>query len=191
MKKILIFSLVLMTFFLLTACAHYSLVEGGKTVVVGEGFRTTPQRAWSMGEEEGAIFWTADGPGLQRLIFFPAVGDGKPLYGAMGDKAGTVPLFYATMTPLEIMDLVEATLVRRGVHQLEKQNLRPATMCNRDGFRFDFSFAAKSGLRYRGFATGTVKDRKLYLILYTGTELHYYDLYLREAESMAASTQIL
>lgn len=179
-------------FLIVTGCAHYTLIEAGNKVEVGQAFRVDPEISWSMTKENGVIIWTVDGPGLERLIFFPGIDDGAPLFKTSpGQKAEKMPIFKASMTFLEVMDLLEATLVQKQFHQFGKQNLRPATIGEHEGFRVDFSYASKAGLEYKGFAAGAIKDGRLYLVMYTGTALHYYEKYAAAAENIVKSIELL
>jgi len=177
---------------IVTGCAHYTLIEAGKKVEVGQAFMVDPQITWSMAKESGVIIWTVDGPGLQKLVFFPGIEDGAPLFKATaGQDAEKMPIYEATMTFLEIMDLLEATLAQKGFHQFAKQNLQPSGIGGQEGFRLDFSYASKAGLEYKGFAAGAIKEHKLYLVMYTGTTLHYYEKYAAAAENIIKSLEIL
>ncbi|KPJ99305.1 MAG: hypothetical protein AMJ60_05455 [Desulfobacterales bacterium SG8_35] len=177
---------------IVTGCAHYTLIEAGKKVEVGQAFMVDPGISWSMAKENGVIIWTVDGPGLQRLIFFPGIEDGSPLFKASpGQEAEKMPIFEAAMTLLEVMDLLEATLVQRQFHQIKEHNLLPLTIGGHEGFWVDFSYASKAGLEYKGFAAGAIKERRLYLVMYTGTALHYYEKYAAEAEKIVKSIEFM
>jgi hypothetical protein len=178
--------------FIVAGCGTYQLVESGHRVTVGECFRVDPGIPWSMTKEGGVIVWTVDGQALERLIFFPGIKDGAPLIGR-NRSAGTpqMPTYKDSMTLLEVADLLEATMARLNYHQFEKQNLRPATIGGLDGFRVDFSFVSEQGLEYRGFAEGATKDHKLYLVMYMGTALHYYNRYEPIADQIITGMEIL
>ncbi len=177
---------------ILSSCAKYQLVASGHRVTVGGCFRVDPEIAWSMTKEEGVFIWTVDGPGLEQLIFFPGVKDGTPLIDRKkrGDSP-QMPLYKSSMTLLEVVDLLEETMARLDFQQFEKQNLRPETIGGLDGFRVDFSFVSKQGLNYRGMAIGAGKDRNLYLVLYMGTALHYFDKYEMLVDRLIKNMEIL
>jgi len=179
--------------FIVSGCAYYSLVETGKQVQVGQGLAVESDIAWNKATWRGAVTWTVDGPSLQQLIFLTGIDDGKPLFtpARQGQNSEKMPKFRSGMTSLEIVDLLEATLVRENVHQFEKQNIQPVTFGGRDGFRFDFSYVSSGGLNYNGIATGAVKDDKLYLIMYLGTSMHYYEKYVEQVEQIINSVEFL
>jgi hypothetical protein len=177
---------------IVTGCAHYSLVESTNDVEVGSGFMVDPVISWSRAKKEGIIIWTVDGPTLQQMLFFPGIEDGQPLFKpASEQEAAKMPLFRASMSFLEIMDLLEASFARQDLHQVKKENLQPVTFGGQEGFRFDFSYYSKAGLEYKGFAEGAVKDNKLYLIIYEGASLHYYGKYASTADKVIQSAKLM
>jgi hypothetical protein len=177
--------------FLLSGCAQYSLVKAGNITNVGNRFRIDPQIDWSMSNQNDLITWTVDGPILQKVHFFPGIENGKPLIKPPPGSDKTMPVFSSTMTPIEVMDLVEATLARQKALSIKKENIKPAPFGKLDGFRFTFSFSSEEGLEYKGFAAGTIKDQKLYLIVYSGTNIFYYDRYVQVVEKIVDSVEII
>ena len=178
--------------FILAGCGVYRLVESGHRITVGECFRVDPEIAWSMTKDVGVVVWTVDGRGLEQLLFFPGVKDGAPLIARkQSGKSQPMPTYEDSMTLLEVVDLLEATMARLNYHQFAKQNLRPAPIGGLDGFRVDFSFVSEQGLEYRGEAVGATKDHKLYLVMYMGTALHYYDRYKTTVDRIITGMEIL
>lgn len=177
--------------FVLTGCTHYSLVPPNERISVANSFSVDTNVAWSMAKESGVVIWTADGPGLQELIFFPGIVPGAPLIKIQGQDSKKMPTYENTMTFLEIVDLVEATFSKLSYYKFEKQHLKPQVIGGEDGFRFEFNYVSKDGLDYTGFAAGAVKNQKLYLVLYTGTSLHYYGKYASEADYIINNLKIL
>jgi len=175
--------------FFIGGCAQYSLVKAGGKTNVGNTYSVAPQIDWSMSSSNDLVVWTVDGPFLEKVFFFPAIENGKPLLKAANDKK--MPFFASTMTPIEIMDLVEATLARMKAQSIKKKNLKPAPFGKEEGFRFTFSYVSEDGLDYKGFAAGTVKDQKLYLVMYVGTDLCYFDKYVAEVEKVIDSIEII
>ena len=53
-----------------------------------------------------------------------------------------------------------------------------------------YRMRAKHGLEYEGFAVGTVKDHRLFLICYAGTREYYFPRYEDTAEKIVASIQM-
>ena len=188
-KSCPILGICLLFVFFLAGCAQYSLIKAGNRTNVGKSFRVDPQIDWSMYSRNDLVVWTVDGPILEKVYFFPGIENGKPLLNASNDKK--MPVFSSTMTPIEVMDLVEATLARQKALSIKKENLKPAPFGKLEGFRFNFSYVSEDGLEYKGIAAGTIKDKKLYLIIYTGTNLFYYDKYVQEVEKIVNSVEII
>jgi hypothetical protein len=65
------------------------------------------------------------------------------------------------------------------------------TVGGEDGFRFDFSYVSEEGLNYNGIAAGAVRDDKLYLVMYIGTTLHYFEKYIEEVDYILKSIEFL
>jgi hypothetical protein len=181
----------LFSLFLLAGCVQYSLVPSDKMVTVGNTLQVEPQITWSKSESNGIVTWTADGPSLDRILFFPGIDDGAPLIKNTVKDKDEMPLFSSSMTPLEVMDLIKATLARMGCQDIQMEKIIPHPFDGLDGYKFFFSYASEGGLRYKGFSAGTVKNERLYLVIYTGTDLFYYDKYLAAAEKIVSSIKIL
>jgi hypothetical protein len=178
--------------FIVSGCAYYSLVESGRKVEVDQGLWVESEIPWNKAKQRGAVIWTVDGPNLQQLIFFPGIKEGKPLLKPVtGQDSDKMPTYMAGMTFIEIIDLLEATLARENVHQFEKQNIVSVTVGGEDGFRFDFSYVSEEGLNYNGIAAGAVRDDKLYLVMYIGTTLHYFEKYIEEVDYILKSIEFL
>src|SRR5215467_10364128 len=121
---------------LLAGCSSYAVVPPSRQVVRGQ-LSVETGVAWNrvaqrtpesqMFSSTGAVeVWTADGESLDSLVFFPGVADGAVLIVMPSDKPTLAP-FRATMTPSEIMDLVEAMLARVSNTTVTKpHDLRPA-----------------------------------------------------------------
>lgn len=174
----------------LAGCAQYSLVKAGSVKGVGKGMQVAPRIDWSMSKNNNIVTWTVDGPILQKMFFFPGVEDGKPLLKLTRDDDQKMPVFSSTMTPIEVMDLIEATLSRMKAQSIKQEKIAPAPFGKLAGFRLNFSFVSEEGLDYKGFAAGTIHADKLYLILYTGTNVVYYDKCIEEVESIVESVEI-
>ena len=166
-------------------------VTGCNTVVgldrtrIGESFSVEPQIRWSSLYAGGnSLVWTVDGPALESLRLVKDVADGQPLLGTTittpgpaGGKTPTdkQPRFRATMTPTEIMELVMDTWALLGALQMETSGLHPYKFGSVAGFRFDLTFVWPDGVEARALIAGGVVQRRLQLIVYEGTRLHYFD----------------
>ena len=172
-------------------CMHYALVKANKEIEVGGIFKVENPINWSKSETNGVETWTIDGPQLQRLMFFKGVEDGKPLLKMKGKDEKNIPSYKSSMTPIEIMELIEATLARGGGHQIETKDLRPERLGGLDGFRFEFNYITESGLKYNGTVIGAQKDGRLSAIMYIGTSIYYYEKHLENVETIFSSVEFL
>ena len=184
--------------FLLSACAHYTLVEPAKRDM-GGGYSVEPQIVWNRSAQGKIEIWTIDGPALAAVHFFNGIGDGQnlfPFYGKSTRKA-KLPKFNKNMTASEVQEfivdsmmapyrrsLVGPNMIGTGVQTF---HLRPFKFGSHPGFRFELSFLAEEGLEYEGFVVGAIKAEKLYLICYSGTREYYYPKYKETAEQIIAS----
>lgn len=182
----------------LTACAQYTLVKGEKRVEVGDAFSVEPQIAWTRIANpmvsDTTEAWTIDGPVLQLVRFYKGIDDGdvlEELTDKLGKPIKNLPKFGKDMSPIEISELFETTYARAGAQQFEIQRIRPVEFAGTDGFRFDFEFTTTSGLKKRGFAAGTVRDGKLYLISYVATSLHYFGKHKDVIERLIGSARVI
>jgi hypothetical protein len=125
------------------------------------------------------------------LLFFTGVEDGKSLYDLGHGRDDHPPVYRSHMTSLEIMDLLEATLARSGVHHIETKDLRPSRFGGLEGFRFEFDYVTDMGLQYRGFFKGTQRDGRLLALMYLGTALYHYEKNLPHAEQILSTLVIL
>jgi len=184
--------------FLLTACAHYTLVEPEKWDM-GSSYSVEPQIAWSRATQRNIEIWTVDGPSLSAIHFFNGIGDGQtlfPYYGKQSRKE-KLPAFKKYMTANEVQEFVVDSMMAPypispvgpnmmgiGVQAI---HLRPYKFGHYAGFRFELSFLSEAGLEYEGFAVGTIKDDKLFLICYSGVREYYYPKYKEYAEKIIVS----
>ena len=116
--------------------------------------------------------WTAEGVTLDMLLFYD----------------GSVPGWRPGMLPHDIVELYESLVARDGgAFRLER--LVPARFGEAQGFLFEHSTTAPSGLELRGRAYGTLVDGRLYLMSYTAPALHFYAKHLPRVEALAASAR--
>lgn len=187
----------------LAGCAvAYALVEPER-VSIGEAFTVEPRMAWNrIGEtlaKGPVVVWTAEGPQLDSLYFFPGVEDGEPLLEAVGQpgraaagETDALPRFRRDMSANAIMELFEATMVRlTGSVVAASTNLRPVQFAGVPGFRFDFGYTTKDELERSGFVVGAVRDEKLYMIFFQGTRIYHFGKYREEAEHIIASASFI
>lgn len=177
---------------LVASCAPYQLVAPPERVTISDAYSVAPQIEWSRANVmvwNDVEQWTVDGAGLELLMFVNKVEDGKPLFPVRHQDA--MPVFRSSMNSLEVKDFFVASMAGLQAQRVKVRKLRPVQFGGVDGFRFDFSYTTKGGLEKRGIAKGAVRKGKLYMILYMGTRLHYFDKYKRAAEGVMRSVQFL
>lgn len=183
MKRYLILAALL-----LAACATtFSVVEPGR-IAVTDLYSVQPSIKWSSVKVDNGQVWTVDGFALQALRFVGGVKDGG-VYFEAPDKKRKIP-FRADMTETEIAEMVVDEFSLSGAKNVELQSLRPQKFGTIDGFGFDIDYVTGDGVEAHALVVGTVHDSTLYLILYTGTSLHYFDRYADEAKSIIDSIKL-
>jgi len=179
----------------LSGCIGFDLVKAGKTVKVNGAISVTPQQDWNRLTDGDHEIWTLDGPILQKITFIMGISDDGYLFNIK--KPGSykvadgIPRFDEKMNALEAIDLFEATLARLNAQQLSVSKAKPYKFGNKTGFRFDFSYQSSSGLQRLGMTAGLIKDKKLYLVIYSGTRLYYFDRGRRDFENILQSIRFL
>lgn len=180
----------------LAGCETYQAVEPGLRPV-GDGMTVTSTKPWVSVNTPYAlkgpdVTWTLDGLGLNRLLIFGGIDDGKALITAK-QRAGVPPppAFARTMDGLELGELVGATVSRTmaGGVAVETLSLNPVTFMAHPGFEMEFAFPTSSGLEMRGFASGANIDGELFLVMFVAPRMHYYGKDLAEARAIAASAR--
>jgi hypothetical protein len=182
---------VLLVVLLLTGCAQYQLVNAGDSVAMGDAFTMKPQRAWSRIDHGHIELWTVDGPLLEQVVVYKGLKDGQDLLipNPLGEKAEDFPTFQKEMTALEVRDLLEATFSRAQEVDVQTFEMKPWKFADADGFRFEYTFTTKSGLRKRGFTVGAIHDERLFMIVFSAAEIYYFDKYADELEKLVSSVE--
>jgi hypothetical protein len=183
---------------LVGACTQYALVQPQRVTVKG-ALSVEPDSAWNRinqndisGRSDTEV-WTADGPLLNTLTFFAGIEDSKPLFvqTAEQEKRDKLPIFRSTMSPSEVMELVEATYAKMSQSSLTKtRELRPDTFVGKDGFRFDMSYVGKDEVDREATAVGTVHQGRLYMIVYQGTRLYHHSLRRQQVERIIQTARL-
>jgi hypothetical protein len=185
--------LVLIIVLLVSACVpQYTLVSPGPQQVGAISVNTN--NSWNQAPAThtsliNGVVWTADGMPLDRLIFFSGIEEGGSLFKGRNSKE-PLPVFRNDMLPHEIMEMVVDSLTKFMGQQsviMEAENLAPRMYGDTQGFRFDLSYTNADGLSSKGMVAAVIKERKLYLILFSAAELHYYGKYAGEVESIMSS----
>lgn len=160
-------------------CAGFTLAEGGKRVEIGDELSVRPGMDWNRIELRGKYeYWTLDGLGLQNILFVKGVEDGESIIyrRRTGDgEKNAFPVYRKGMTLIEIRELLESTWARRGYHRLRVTRFGPSPFGDRPGFEIAFTFDTKDGLEMRGLAAGAIVEDRLYMAIYSGTRIHFFD----------------
>ena len=184
---------------LLAACATpYSLVEP-KRLTVGGVISVQPGTSWNKLDSPNVAghveVWTLDGTVLNTLVFFTGVPDGEPLFVRNDVKPGSEekpPVFRASMNPLEVQELLEATITRIFKTTLaEGRSLRAETVAEGRGFRFETRMVGRDEVERWGVFVGTVRKGRLYGAWFQGARLNYYERYLPEFDRIVASAKLV
>lgn len=140
----------------------------------------------------GSVYWTKDGPLLDRLVIIPGVPDGEPLLVTQ-QKTAALPIFRADMLPNEIEELVESTIVKlfgEGQAVVNTANLRPHRFGDHRGVLFDLTATVTDSPGYRGLVGAFIANEKLYLAYFLAATPYYYDKHIASAESVIKSATI-
>lgn len=191
-------AITILATFLLAGCAPFSLINPERQAV-GDVISVQPGLKWNRitnHNYEGKVeVWTLDGPVLNSLLFFTGVPDGEPLFTrrVMGSgQQEKPPVFKASMNPVEIQELLEATLARFFQTTIaEGRNLKPVPVANGKGFRFETRLVGRDEVERAGVFVGTIRNKKLYGAWFQGAKLHYYDRYLPEFDRIVGSAQLV
>jgi hypothetical protein len=182
--------------FALSGCVQgFSLVPAGGRAEINKAVTVEPGGQWNKFVQGNNEIWTLDGPALQELRFIGAVADGEQIWpkptAPLSTPQRDLPDFRATMTPIEISELVVASLEQAGMGNVESKNLRPAKFGTQEGFRFDLAYAPESGLEWQGLAVATIRDKKLYLVLYRAPRIYYFERDRARVEQLISTIQFL
>ena len=174
----------------------YTLVKPERQTVGGV-ISVEPGMKWSkvlMSGYSGKVeVWTQDGLALNTLLFIDGVADGEPLF-TVGRSGGETkpPVFRSTMNPLEVEELLQATATLYFQTTLaQTHDLKPATVGERGGFRFETRLVGRDEVERDGLFVGTIRNGKLYGAWFQGARLHYFYRYLPEFERMVATAQLV
>ena len=172
---------------ILSGCARYSLVKPGQHSL-GKAFSIDSHISWNALKNTDKLdIWTVDGTSLQALSFVKGLEEGDQLLALKDKKKG--PLFKKDMTAVGVMDFVVASFAAVGMKEIEAENLRPSLFGGKDGFRFEMTYISKDGLQRRGLFSGAVIKEKLYMILYVGTQEHYFKKHEKDAEKILTTVR--
>ena len=185
---------------LLSGCAPFVLVPPERQTVGGV-ISVQPGVKWNRmvtHNFHGSIeVWTLDGPGLNTLLFFTGVSDGEPLFTRAAGSAQAAQqekpaVFRATMNPVEVQELLEATMARYFQTTIaEGRNLKAVPLANAQGFRFETRLVGRDEVEREGVFVGTIRGSRLYGAWFQGAKLHYFKRYLPEFDRIVGSAQLV
>jgi hypothetical protein len=182
---------------LLAGCQRFLLVKPERQTVGGV-ISVQPGVEWNklgMHNYKGKIeVWTLDGPTLNTLVFFTGVPDGEPLLtvNVPGKTQEQPPVFRATMNPIEVQELLQATITRMFETTLvEGHDLQPTSLAEGRAFRFETRMVGRDEVERDGVFVGTIRGNKLYGAWFQGAKLYYFSRYLPEFDGMVASAKLL
>lgn len=180
----------------LAGCVHYSLVRPAPTKVAAGTLEVRPTYAWNRAprlatEIKQEEIWTQNGLVLDAIGFIGGLKDGEAIAKQHDHTDQQVPVFRSSMTPADLVSMVESYYRIRGVSVFETVGVRPVKFVGEDGVQFDYEFIANDELRRRGRAVMAISQGKLYVMSLNAAAVHYFDAALPEFEALVASARVL
>lgn len=174
---------------LLSGCVGYTLVKGGERTSIGSSVTVVAPRDWNRRTQDNVDYWTLDGAVLQQLIFVKGVGDDDVLWHTGGDPTKT-PKFRKSMNAVEITELIHATMALEKLQNIKFAEVKPSPLGGHPGFSFDFTATTEKGLDLKGTGRAAVIDGKLYMAVYRGAALHFFDRARADYDKIITSIKI-
>ena len=198
-RSIFVRATLLVAVLLLAGCVTPFAIVNPERQTVGDVISVQPGMKWNKVTNHsfaGKVeLWTIDGPVLNPLLFFPGVPDGEPLFTRRmmgGGQQEKPPVFKASMNPIEIQELLEATIARHFQTTLaEGRNLKPTPIADGKGFRFETRMVGRDEVERAGVFVGTIRNKKLYGAWFQGAKLHYFNRYLPEFDRLVSSARLV
>ena len=107
--------------------------------------------------------------------------------GADSEKA---PKYRKNMTVIEVSELAQVTMALEKFQRVQISDLKPAQFAGKEGFTFSFTCTTEKGLDLKGLAFGAIVKERLYMAIYRGAKLHYFDRGLSDFKAIVSSAQI-
>lgn len=155
-----------------------------------KSFSVTSPIAWSQFTIGRERIWTLDGPLLNRVWMIDGVKPGEQVFldsRPLGRRKGEGAIFRAGISDLEAVELIADGLRESGVDQLEIRRVQPFNFGSHAGFRFDFDFASRRGLAYRGIGVGEIGGDTLSFVLYFAPAEFYFERDRASVEQLIGS----
>lgn len=179
-----------------SANAHKLIEPGLREGVAGGVFSVSvPTTMNRLQQKEGKFqeIWTVDGDGLNKIIFFGGVPDGEALLRQRDKKNNPLPRFNSKMLLAEIPAYLETSY--RSYYGSPKVNIgemSPVQFLNQKGIRFDYKYMSVEDEVVRsGMGYATVKEQKLYMIIFEAPEIFFYGRDIGVFEKIASSLRLL
>ncbi|MBX3706819.1 MAG: hypothetical protein KF911_09280 [Pseudomonadales bacterium] len=189
-------ALVVVMALLLGGCAaKYTLVAPGQVSVANKGLVVTATESWNRlppQRQDAAAreSWTRNGPVLEVISFVGGLGDGEALVKQKAKDDRQIPTFRATMSPIDLVSMIESSYRLDGINVFEITSLDPVRFLGTDGILMNFRFVAPDHLPRIGRSVMAIVDRKFYAMTLIGAEAHYFQASLTAWEGLLASARI-
>lgn len=179
---------------ILGGCAPtYTLVTATPAVVARNTIRVSPTSAWNKAPKTPLDVaweenWTQNGLRLDAITFIGGLPDGQAIARQRRKDDKQVPVFHATMTPPDIVSMIEGYYrLRGGATVFETAAVVPATFLGKPGLAFDYSFVGQDQVKRLGRSIVAIDGGKLYMMSLEGAALHYFAAARPEFDAMAIS----
>ena len=185
-KRLAFCAVILLPTALLSGCALYTKMSSGLHNTSSYSLNT--QIDWSKRGRRPAV-WTVDGEGLEFMLHFEGVRDGKKLFARLADEYADV--FEAGMDPTEVTSAFIASFeLAHGARALKTTKIAPASFGVWPGFRFEFVFESSDGIPMRAISIGAIAENELHLLVYAGAQSYYFSKYEGHVERMFDSISV-
>ena len=187
---------VLVLLLSLAGCAApYKLVPPGSTQVAANSMVVTPTGTWnqipkSADDTRREESWTRNGPLLDTIAFVGGVPDGEAVAKQKKKDDQQVPVFRSSMSPEDLVSMVETSYRARGVPSFSVTAVTPTPFLGATGIQLDYAYVLADSLPRKGRCVLGVRDEKLYMMKLEGAESHYFDTALPEFSAMVESAAV-
>lgn len=186
---------VLLMIFLGACAAPYTLVPAGVARVANRSIIVQPTSPWNRipkasDDVQWEESWTKSGPLLDTMAFIGGLPDGESLVRQKKKDDRQVPPFRTSMSPEDLVSMIETNYRARGVAVFEVVAVEPAHFLQSTGVQLDYTFVHPDKLPRKGRCLMTIIDGKLYVLMLEGAASHYFDSVLPEFTQIAASAAL-
>ncbi len=158
------------------------------------GITLTPTTSWSQlnfHQHNKSTVWTKDGIRLNELMIIGNIIHGDTILKS-DNKELPLPVFRYDMLANELEDLVKTSIknIHGGNITIVTEHMTPQRVGENMGFRLKLSFFLANGLAKTIDSIISIKNRRLYIVMYMAPTLHYFQLYQTELDALFASIEI-